>query len=141
MKFSTAEPFTRFFFNNVDEKDGWIDLRALSLDKSKEIRKKTIKKRIEFKRGQRFEVEDVNTALRDKETFDYCIGEWSKVEDDKGQEYENTLESKLTLMAHSVPFANYVTDKLDFLSDQQLAHDEAAGKNSGTSPGQQQSEK
>lgn len=129
MIFSTENPFTKFFFDEDDHDKGWVDLRTLSVSEIKKIRKATVKKKFEFKRSQRYEVEDVNEKLRDELTWNYCIGEWNNVLDEEGNERPNTKEQKLELMHGSPAFAAFVGQKLEELGELQEQLKEAEEKN------------
>lgn len=129
MKFSTDNPYVRCYFDDDKPEEGFVELRTLTFEKITEIRKKTVKKRVEFKRQQRYEVEEVNERLRDELTWDYCIGDWSQVLDDQGQEIENTKENKLMLMGKSVAFSSFVGQNLEDIGGAQEKLKEAETKN------------
>lgn len=129
MKFSVTNLFTKRFFNEDKEEEGFIELRSLTVEKSKEISKKTTKTKFEFKRGQRFEVETVNQKLREELTWDYCIGAWENVIDDNGKEYENTKENKVLLMNNSNAFSTFVAEGLEEIDTAESDHAEVTEKN------------
>jgi len=129
MIFNTENPFTRFYFNEDNENDGFIELRVLNAAKAKEIRKKTRKTKFVVQRGGRFEEETVNEKLRDTLTWDYCIGSWDQVEDGQGGSYESTKENKFLLMENSVPFSTFVGEKLEELGEAEAELKEAVEKN------------
>lgn len=129
MNFSTENPFVTFFFNEKDDSDGFIEIRTLNAAKAKEISKKTTKKKVEYPRGKRFEVEVVNDELREKLTWDYCIGKWSQVNDDNGNEYENTVQNKVDLMNNSNAFASYVAECMEKIDEADNVIQEQSEKN------------
>lgn len=129
MNFSIDNPFVTFFFNEKDDSDGFIEIRTLNAAKAKEISRKTTKKKVEFKRGQRYEVEVIDEPLREKLTWDYCIGNWGQVNDDDGREYENTAENKVKLMNNSNVFATYVAECMEKVDEADSYIQEQSEKN------------
>lgn len=106
-----------FKFDESDPKSGEIALRPLNSERRKEIRKKAIKKRVEYKHGQRFPVEEPDDDLFSELVWDYSIVDWSGLVDDAGNEIPCTLENKVFLMRKHIGFARFVSAKLEELSD------------------------
>lgn len=106
-----------FKFNENDPKSGDICLRVVNPEKMKEIRDQAIKKRVIFKHGQRFEIEDINENLYSKLLWDYSIKDWEGLDDEGGNEIECNVDNKVFLMNNHVGFANFVGDKITELSE------------------------
>jgi len=91
---------------------GRVQIRTLTADDMKSIRKQTVKKRTEFKKVDgtpgRFEYEEVNDELQNELFWDRVITDWSGLYDGKGSEIPCTKENKLLLMMRSIKFAKFV---------------------------------
>ena len=109
--------------------DGRICLRVASATDLERIRKKTIKKRVEYKRGQRFEVEHVDEELQTALTWQWCIVDWEGLYDYNHDEIPCTDENKVLLMLNSPPFSKWVVDCLDVLNDDNVEREASAEKN------------
>jgi len=81
------------------------------------IFKATEKKRVEYKRGGRFEYFDIDHDKRDELMWDFCIMDWNRIEDGKGKELPCTTENKLLLMKGSVLFSEFIADCLEKARD------------------------
>lgn len=112
------------------EYDAKIQLRVLPVEELERIRKKTTKNRIEYRRGQRFEVEKVNEEKAQKLTWDYCIVDWENILDGARNPIECTTDNKLLLMKKAPKFAAWVTDCIDRLNQDSEDREERAEKNS-----------
>ena len=128
MKFDLQELNPGTFFD-FGEDGGRISLRLCAGDDLRDIQKATVKKRVEFKNGQRYEVEDVNEALRGEMLWDFSIVNWEKFFDAQGKEIPCTRENKILLMGKSPRFANFVASCLQELRDKQEAEVLAQRKN------------
>jgi hypothetical protein len=119
-KLSMAEPNPGiwFKFDENDPESGEVGIRPLNPATREEIRKKCVKKRVEYKHGQRFPVEDVNDDLFSEMLWDYSITGWTDLVDDNGKEIEVTPENKVFLMRNHVGFARFVGDKMEKLSEE-----------------------
>lgn len=129
MNFGTKNPYQKCFYNEKDESAGWVELRTLNPAKAKEIAKKTITKKVEFKRRQRFEVEVVDDKLKETLTWDYCIGNWENTCDESGLPIENNAENKVELMNTSNEFAAFVASHLERISEEEEKFAENEVKN------------
>lgn len=109
--------------------DARIQLRALTVEELEKIRKKTVKTKLEFKRGQRFEVDVTDEQESQKLTWDYCIVDWENILDGNGNPMECNTENKLLLMRRSAKFASWVTDSLAMVTDDHVERQESAEKN------------
>jgi hypothetical protein len=84
LSMSDPNPGIWFKFDDNDPESGDIGIRPLNQAKRDEIRKKAIKKRIEYKHGQRFEVEELDDDKFSELLWDYSITGWNNLEDDDG---------------------------------------------------------
>ena len=130
MKFSTENPGTWFYFNDDNEDDGGICMRVLSLAETTTLDKRFKKVKVEYKRGNRFEVEKVDDVGYDKAMWDVVILDWKEVCDGEGKPLECTKENKYMLMQGSVAFATFITEKTEVLSKMSILDSEDAAKNS-----------
>lgn len=106
---------------------GKLCLRVANGEALDEIKKKTHKKRVEIRRGQRFEVEEVNEALYDELLWDYCIVDWEGILDAKGKPIPCTRENKVRLLRGSPLFLQLYIDcigRLDEYRKQALEEEE-----------------
>ena len=106
-----------FKFDENDPESGDICIRTLNVEKRDEIRGKAVKKRVQFKHGQRFEIEETNDDLFSKLIWDYSIAEWTGLVDDDGADIECNVDNKVHLMRNHVGFASFVGDKMEELSE------------------------
>jgi hypothetical protein len=97
-----------FKFNDDDPGSGEISIRAVNQARRLEMQKKTVKRKVEYKHGQRFEVTDIDDEMFSQMLWDYVIAGWKKLEDDDGQMIECTTENKVFLMQNNVGFATFV---------------------------------
>jgi len=123
-------PGTWFDFSDGE---GRICLRICAIEDLELIRKQTRKKKIEYKRGQRFEYEEINNRLEDDKVWDFAIMDWKGVYDADDKEIKCTKENKIMLMRQSVEFANFIAKCLEDLEKIIGQENEEAEKNSETS--------
>jgi len=123
--------------------DGRVQLRAISADDWKEIRKQTVKKKVEYKRvegkAERFPVEEVNEDLQNELFWDKTIQSWDgfsiKIKKDGKTEIVNcipencTSDLKFLLMMRSPKFAKFVGECLKQLTEDETKQAEQAEKN------------
>lgn len=118
---------------DLDERQGvWFDmegggrvqLRSLSSDDLKEIRKKTVKKNVDFKRldgkAERFEFEEVNEDLQNELFWDHVIIAWENFIDKNGKPIPCTKENKMLLLSRSLKFARFLNEALTTLNESEL---------------------
>lgn len=131
-KFSMKDPNPGvwFKFDQDDPDSGEISIRAVNQRKRREIQRKCIKNRVEYKHGQRFEVQDTDDDAFSEMLWDYIIADWNKLEDDDGKPIECTTENKLILMAENVGFQQFVNACLFKLTEEYEERAEAIEKNS-----------
>ena len=115
------------------EEGGRIKLRSISADKWKEIRKQTVKKKVDYKKIEgspvRLEFEEVNEDLQNELFWDEVIVDWEKFFDGHDNEIPCTKENKIFLMMRSMKFAKYVNECLKTLSEDEEKQNEVIEKN------------
>lgn len=121
-------PGATFYFDDADPKRGSVTLRACPADVSSDMEKKTTTRRIEYKRGQRFEVVDRREEKWKELFYDYVIVGWEDVKAN-GKPLECNAANKLTLMGKSPVFATFVADCLEKLNNNMLERKELVEKN------------
>ena len=126
---SNPNPGFWFKFNPDDPESGEISLRPQNAEQRNKTRKKAVKDRVEYKQGQRFEVQDVDDDLFSELVWDYSIVAWSGLIDDKGIPIECTTENKVFLMRNHIGFARFVAEKLGELSEGYAERLELENKN------------
>ena len=127
---------------NLEEKPGaWfelegggrVQLRSISADDWKVIRKQTVKREVDFKRidgkAERFEFEKVNDDLQNELFWDHVIQSWENFIDSKGEKIPCTKENKILLMSRSAKFVKFVSECLKQMADDDAAQAEALEKN------------
>lgn len=128
--FNLEEPAGAWF----DLEDGGrVQLRTMTADAMKAIRKAAVRKRIEYKRvegrAERFEVEEVNEDLHSELFWDHIIVNWENLFDAKGIPIPCTKDMKVLLMSRVPKFAAFVGESLKTLSDSEADEAEGAEKN------------
>lgn len=135
MKFNTSElnPFTRFFFNPENKEEGFIELRVMPDGERKRLSRATYRETKEYKKGSRFEIMEAihpkDPDFFDRGLWDYCIGSWDQVLNEKDENIENTAENKLMLMNGAPAFALMVQKNLAELKEMEELHGKAQVKN------------
>ncbi len=112
-----------------EEGGGKVTLRVCAGDDYKEIRKKTTKKKVEFKNGQRHEFEVVDDDLQSRLLWDFCIVDWEDFFDADKKPIPCNIETKNLLMGKSLQFSKFVLEKIQELSDAQERDREEEEKN------------
>ena len=102
---------------------------------TKSIEKKTTKRKVEYKRGARYEVFNTDEDMADRMLWDYLIVDWEGINTPAGDPIECTTENKVALMGGSVDFGNAVAEALETLGQEEREREEAQEKNSQTSCG------
>ncbi len=115
------------------EGGGRVQLRTLTADILKAIRKQTVKKKVDFKRidgsPARLEYEEINEDLQNELFWEQIIIAWENIFDGKGNEIPCTKENKILLMTRSVKFARFISDSLKTLAEDEQREMEASEKN------------
>lgn len=133
-------PGAWFKFDEDDPKSGEISIRAVNAAKRREIQKKCVKRRVEYKHGQRFEFTESDDDLFSEMLWDYVIADWHDLEDDDGKPIECTKENKVFLMLNNVGFALFVNECLEKVNEGFEERTKAVEKNSlSTSPDSEKS--
>ena len=127
MKFDldNLNPGTRFDF---PDSDAWVCLRTCAGDDLKAIHKQSRKKRIDYRRGQRFEYQKTDEDLESRLLWDFCITDWGGLFDKPGKPIACNTEMKIALMGKSVVFSSFVVDCLDKLNQAEARDEEKREK-------------
>jgi len=129
MQFDTDNQGTWFEYVEGKPKEGRVCLRVCNGEALKKIEKATVKKQVEYKKGQRFEFYEVDEETRAKMIWDYCIPDWENTQDAKGKDIPCTAENKLGLMRKSNAYKALIERFLDKLSAADAKHAEEVEKN------------
>jgi len=127
MNFDTENAGTWFYFLPKDEAQGGICIRILSTEQSNKIDKVCTKIKVEYKKGNRFEVPITDEDRYDGMVWDEAIVDWKSV-----NELECTKENKIFIMTHSLSFAKFFADSMEKLSESIKVENEVSVKNSLT---------
>ena len=76
----------------------------------KQIQSKTTKKKVEYRRGGRFEIVETDDEKADRLLWDYIVVDWQGIEDDSGNAVPCTLDNKVLLMGQSIVFGSVVAE-------------------------------
>lgn len=133
MRIDTENLNPGVFFPFTEEEDdddpGGITIRLANGEVLDAINKKCTKKRVEFRRGQRFEVIDEDDKRRSELLWDYVIIDWKGLDDMDGNPIPCTKDSKISLMRRSVRVAAFVGNCIEKLTDESELYEEALEKN------------
>lgn len=127
MKFDLENLNPGTWFDDGD--GGRICLRLLSPEEVTAIARKSIKKRVEYKHGSRFEYDEINDDLAFDLTFDACITDWEGQVTADGTDLPCTKENKLKLMRKSPAFAAMVKNNIEKLREAETVEKAEAEKN------------
>ncbi|MDD5532389.1 MAG: hypothetical protein PHC52_06325 [Syntrophales bacterium] len=112
---------------------GRIQIHVLTPEEFKEVRRQTVKKKVDFKKVDgtpaRLPYEEVNEDLQNELFWDACIVAWENLFDGKGKEIPCTKENKVLLMMRSQTFARFVAESIETLTKDQAQQAEQAEKN------------
>jgi hypothetical protein len=103
------------------EGGGKVWLRVCAGDDLRDIRKKTVKKKIEYKKVdgnmQRLSFEDIDEDLQSQMVWDFCIVKWENFFADAAKTIPIpcTTDNKLKLMGRSLVFSKFVGESLQTL--------------------------
>jgi len=115
------------------EGGGRVQLRTMTADDLKAIRKKTVKKDVVFRKVEgtpaRFETEEVNEDLQNELFWDHVIVDWENLLDGKKKPITCTKEMKVALMSRSAKFAKFVGESLKVLAEDEAEQAELFEKN------------
>lgn len=107
LDFEDANPPVWFRYPDDPDKMA-VAVRLCAGEALDEIRKATRKKRVEYKKGQRFVFFDVNEDLENEMVWDYCIVDWENMKDPKKKNMPCTKENKCKAMRKSPKFAAFL---------------------------------
>ena len=117
------------WFDHSEDKEARICLRIASAKDLEEIRKATVKRRKEYRRGQRFEYEEIDEDRQSALTWQTCILDWEGLYDHENNPIPCTDENKVLLMQHSPVFSKWVVECLELLNDDNIERQKSAEKN------------
>jgi len=128
MKFNleNLNPGTFFPF---EDGEGGVTVRVANGSALDEINKKCIKKKFEFRRGQRIEIIDENTELKSSMLWDYVIVDWKGVFDSTDTVIPCNKETKELLMKGSVVFSSFIGECIEKLTEMEESYNEDLEKN------------
>ncbi len=129
VNFTSKNEPTRFYFDDSQPKEGYIDIRACPKEEFDAIEDKTVVEKKKFKRGQYVIIKNVNNDLQNELLWDYTIAEWAGVSYD-GKVLECTKENKVMLMQKSPQFMTFYISCIEYLEDITVTT-EKKRKNSG----------
>ena len=129
MRFNLSDLNPPAWFDHPEHEGSRICLKVLSSAEMESINKQTVKNKIEYRRGQRFEVEKVNEKKRNELTWATAIVDWQGIFDETGNELPCTDENKVLLMQNAPSFTSWVLESLEQMSDDGLRRQEEAEKN------------
>ena len=128
--FNSSNPGQWYYFDESNPELGGVCLRELSAHEMTRIQKITVKERRKVISGKVVQVQDENTELSNRLTWDYCITDWKNVQLD-GKDLECTTENKVKMMK-CIDFAKFISECLSNLVSTNRTLEEARLKNSGT---------
>jgi len=111
------------------EGSGKMTFRVCAGDDFRNIRKQTLKKKVEYKNGQRFQIEVIDEDLENQLLWDFCIIGWENFFDASGNPIPCTKENKILLMGKSIKFSRFVLDCLNKIAEIETEQSEVERKN------------
>ena len=129
MRFNLSDLNPPAWFDHPKHEDSRICLKVLSSAEMESINRKTTKTTIEYRRGQRFEVEKVDEKKRNELTWSAAIVDWEGIYDEHGDEIPCTDENKVLLMQNAPTFTSWVLESLEQISGDNIQRQEEAEKN------------
>lgn len=130
LNLENLNPGVKFLIDEANPAEGSITLRLLDAKAMKEQRAASTKTRVEYHKGVRHVVNDVDEALASGLFWDHIIVAWDGLIDEKGKAIPCTKDTKIKLMNESPDFARVVNEKFELLTEGAVAREEAAAKNS-----------
>lgn len=129
MKFDLDDLNPPVWFEMPGDSGGKLAVRVCAGEDLERIRKKTVKKRSEYRRGQRFEFTETDEAKENELIWDHCIVDWSGLLDKNDKKIKCSTENKILLMRKSAFFSGFLAKCLETLSQDMAGHIESAEKN------------
>lgn len=117
------------------EGGGVVYLRVCAGDDLKAIRKKTVKKKIEYKKIdgnlQRMPFEEIDEDVQSEMIWDFCIVDWKNLFSDEAKTIPIpcTTANKMLLMGKSLVFSRFVGESLQTLRGALEGESEVVEKN------------
>jgi len=134
MRFNLDDLNPAAWFDVPDDKDnGKVQIRTCAGSDLELIAKDATKKRVEYKKNQRFEFTETDEKKYQKILWDHCIVDWENIFDGNGKKIPCVIDNKLLLMKNSVSFANFIGDCLEIINTDSRTFEEVAEKNSKSS--------
>lgn len=134
MKIAYNNPNPGVFFHAPGSTDGaGVKVRALNKKVSDEIMEKVTTTEEEVAGNRVVERQHVDEKKKAELTFDYCITELVKLEDEEGVEIPTTKQSKLKLMRENPPFSLFIQQAIQVAGSLEALRADADLKNFFTS--------
>jgi hypothetical protein len=115
------------------EGGGRVQLKTLTVAEFREIQKKTVKKRVDYKKVEgspgRFEYETVDQELQNELYWDAVIVNWENFSDKDKKPIPCTRDNKVLLMSRSKKFLDFVVESLKTLTEDEAVQKETEIKN------------
>ncbi len=127
MKFNLEElnPGTWFPF----EGDARACVRACAGDDLREIRRQCVKRKVEYRNGQRLVYEEIDEDLQSQLLWDFCIIGWEGFVDQNGKDIPCNSEFKKILMGKSIKFSAFIGECMEKINALNKIQAEEAAKN------------
>lgn len=122
------------WFDIVEDKpeEGRLCLRIIPEGELKKIADQTTKKKVEYKKGQRFEVLNTNDDKYDELFWDYVIEDWETIQDAVGNDIPCNAKNKVALVTGSIDFKRAIDRCLERLKREIEDRNKAIEKNSSS---------
>ena len=131
MKFDleNLNPSTKFYLDENDESEGFVELRVCPKAEIDRISKATSKKVTKYRSHVPYETIESDDVEADELLWDYCITGW-EIFDAANNPIPCDKQAKAVLMSQEPFFSQFVTGKLAELRDSGLKNREVLEKNS-----------
>jgi hypothetical protein len=110
-------PGSWFYFDDNKPEEGRICLRIMNSDALKEIEAKAVKRKVEYKKGQRYEFSEINNELYEKLRWDYTIVDWENLTDTDGNLLECNADMKMRVVSGDPKFLAFIANCLQQIAD------------------------
>jgi hypothetical protein len=105
-----------------DHESGWrVNLRLATLEAIKDIRKQTVRKKVDYKKvegtASRFEFDETDDEKQSKMLWDFCIVGWEGIKDKDGNDVPCNQDMKYYLMNRSALFQTFVSKCMKTLNE------------------------
>ena len=133
MRFNLEDLNPPTWFDHAEDEEARICLRLASGEDMQKVRKQTEKKRVEYKRGERFQVVETDDEKASELTWQLCIVDWEGLYDNEDNPIPCTDENKVKLMIQSPVFSKWVVECLEVLNENHQQTQASAEKNLSSS--------